>query len=68
VAAAWLNPLCALGRQARWALPVGVFVGIAHIDHIKPLCGFDLTNPEHLKIVCHFEQIQPFLLYLDLLR
>ncbi len=29
MAAAWLIPLRILGRQARWALPLGVFVGIA---------------------------------------
>jgi len=30
-----------------------------HIDHIKPLCGFDLINPEHLKIVCHYSNLRP---------
>jgi len=30
-----------------------------HIDHKKPLSSFDLTNPEHLKIVCHYTNLQP---------
>jgi len=30
-----------------------------HIDHIKPLCAFDLTKEEHLKIVCHYTNLRP---------
>lgn len=29
------------------------------LDHIKPLCSFDLTNQEHLSEVCHHSNIQP---------
>ncbi len=30
-----------------------------HIDHIKPLTAFDLTDTEQLKIVCHYTNMQP---------
>jgi hypothetical protein len=30
-----------------------------HIDHKIPLAAFDLTNSEHLKIVCHYCNLQP---------
>lgn len=30
-----------------------------HIDHIQPLCAFDLTQEEHLKIVCHYSNLRP---------
>lgn len=30
-----------------------------HIDHIKPLSGFDLTNLDHVKEACHYSNLQP---------
>lgn len=30
-----------------------------HIDHIKPLCKFDLTNREQFIQACHFSNLQP---------
>lgn len=30
-----------------------------HIDHIKPLCSFDLTDLEQVKIATHFTNLRP---------
>lgn len=30
-----------------------------HIDHIKPLSSFDLTDPKQLKEACHYTNLQP---------
>ncbi len=30
-----------------------------HIDHIEPLCAFDLTDYEQLKLVCHYNNLRP---------
>lgn len=30
-----------------------------HIDHIRPLSSFDLTNLVEMKVACHFSNLQP---------
>ena len=30
-----------------------------HIDHIKPCCSFDLSNPDEQKICFHYSNLQP---------
>jgi hypothetical protein len=30
-----------------------------HIDHISPLCSFDLTKSDHISIVCNYENLRP---------
>ena len=30
-----------------------------HIDHIEPLCSFDLTDAEQLKSACNFSNLRP---------
>ena len=33
--------------------------GTWHIDHVRPLSSFDLTDPEECKTACHFTNLQP---------
>ena len=30
-----------------------------HVDHIKPLSSFDLTNPKQQKLACNYKNLQP---------
>jgi len=34
-------------------------LGKWNIDHIRPMCSFDLSKPEHQKICCHYTNLQP---------
>ena len=34
-----------------------------HIDHIKPMSAFDLSDPEQLKECCHYKNLQPLWWY-----
>jgi hypothetical protein len=33
--------------------------GLWHIDHIRPCCSFDLSDPEQQKICFHYKNLQP---------
>ena len=30
-----------------------------HVDHIRPLASFDLTDPDQLRAACHFSNLRP---------
>lgn len=36
-----------------------------HIDHIKPLALFDLTNPGQVQEACHFTNLRPLWAYIN---
>lgn len=61
--AKWCSNTCK-NKQYRIKFQIGMTwnnysVNGWHIDHIKPLNLFDLTDPNQLKEACHYTNLQP---------
>ena len=48
-----------LGNQFQEGMTWDLLGKEIHIDHIKPLCKFDLTDREQFLQACHYTNLQP---------
>jgi len=48
-----------LEKQFTQQMTWGNYGKVWHIDHIEPLCSFDLTIREQLLIACHYTNLRP---------
>lgn len=48
-----------LERQFSAGMTWANWGGVWHVDHIRPLAGFDLTDPAQLRDACHFTNLRP---------
>jgi hypothetical protein len=56
----WSELMCHLGSKFKTGMSWQNYGAKGwHIDHIKPLCAFDLTDPEQRAVAFHYSNLQP---------